>query len=61
VGNLGVGLTLAFIYSWTVTLSIIAFIPLMIALGVLQTMAMTGFQGKDKKILEEAGKVDKIK
>jgi len=57
VGNLGVGLTLAFIYSWTVTLSIIAFMPLMIALGVLQTIAMTGFQGKDKKILEEAGKI----
>jgi hypothetical protein len=29
----------------------------MIALGYLQTIAMAGFQGKDKKILEEAGKV----
>ncbi len=57
IGNLGVGLVLAFVYSWSITLLILSFIPLMIIGGVLQTKMLTGFSKKDKDILEDAGKV----
>lgn len=59
IGNFGIGLILAFVYGWAITLVIIAFVPLMIVSGVLQTKLITGFAGKDKEILEEAGKVKK--
>ncbi|CAF0897005.1 unnamed protein product [Brachionus calyciflorus] len=57
IGNFGIGLILAFVYGWAVTLVIIAFVPLMIVSGVLQTRLITGFAGKDKEIIEEAGKI----
>jgi hypothetical protein len=57
LANLGVGIILSFAYSWSVTLVILAFIPLMIIGGILQTKMLTGFSKKDKEILEEAGKV----
>jgi ABC-type multidrug transport system fused ATPase/permease subunit len=57
LGNLGVGLVLAFVFGWAITLVIIAFIPFLVVGGILQTKMMVGFAGKDKKILEEAGKV----
>lgn len=50
-------MVLAFVYGWAITLTILAFIPLMVIAGGIQTKALTGFQGKDKKILEEAGQV----
>lgn len=61
IGNLGVGLILAFVFGWAITLLIIAFMPFMIISGILQTKMLTGFSGKDKKILEEAGKVFNLK
>lgn len=60
ISNLGVGIVLAFYYSWVITLVIIAFMPFMVISGILQTKLLTGFAGKDKKVLEEAGKVKKI-
>nr|UOU03320.1 ATP-binding cassette subfamily B1-2 [Brachionus rubens] len=57
IGNFGIGLILAFVYGWVITLVIIAFVPFMIISGVLQTKLITGFAGKDKEILEEAGKI----
>ena len=56
VANLGVGLVIAFIYGWAITLLILAFIPFMIASGVFQTKVLSGFSGKDKEAIEEAGK-----
>jgi ABC-type multidrug transport system fused ATPase/permease subunit len=57
IGNLGVGLVISFVYGWAITLCILAFVPFMIIGGALQTKMLTGFSGKDKKILEEAGKI----
>ena len=57
IGNFGVGLILAFIYGWAVTLVILAFVPFMVISGVLQTKMLTGFSSKDKEVLEEAGQV----
>ena len=57
VGNLGLGLIIAFIYGWALTLVILGFMPLLIVAGWFQTKRLTGFSQKDKEILEEAGKV----
>jgi membrane protein implicated in regulation of membrane protease activity len=57
IGNFGVGLILAFIYGWAITLVILAFVPFMVISGVLQTKLLTGFSSKDKEVLEEAGQV----
>jgi ABC-type bacteriocin/lantibiotic exporter with double-glycine peptidase domain len=46
ISNLGVGLVLAFIYGWSLTLLMLAFIPFMIIAGFLQTYMMTGFANK---------------
>ncbi|CAF0852957.1 unnamed protein product [Adineta ricciae] len=55
--NLGVGIILAFVYGWSLTLIMLAFVPFMIIAGFLQTYLMTGFANKDKKALETAGKI----
>jgi ABC-type bacteriocin/lantibiotic exporter with double-glycine peptidase domain len=54
---LGVGLALSFAYAWTITLLILAFLPLIILSGAVQVKLMTGFSGKDKDIIEETGKL----
>jgi len=46
ISNLGVGIILAFIYGWSLTLLMLAFIPFMIIAGYLQTNMMTGFANK---------------
>lgn len=55
--NIGVGLILAFVLSWRLTLVMCAFLPLIIVTGVLETRILTGVAAKDKKELEKAGKV----
>ncbi|UJR28455.1 hypothetical protein I4U23_009695 [Adineta vaga] len=57
ISNLGVGMILAFIYGWSLTLIMLAFVPFMIIAGFLQTYLMTGFANNDKKALENAGKI----
>ena len=57
VANLGVGIVLAFIYAWAITLLILAFIPFIIISGALQMKMLSGFSGKEKNALEEAGKL----
>uniref|UniRef100_K1Q4F4 ABC-type xenobiotic transporter n=1 Tax=Magallana gigas TaxID=29159 RepID=K1Q4F4_MAGGI len=51
-------LIVAFIYSWNLTLVILAFMPLMIGVGVVQSRLVAGFAKGDKKAMEEAGKVN---
>ncbi len=57
ISNLGIGIILSFAYSWSITLVILVFIPLLVAGGVLHSKMLTGFSKKDKEFLEEAGKV----
>ncbi|CAF0877178.1 unnamed protein product [Didymodactylos carnosus] len=57
IANLGVGIILAFIYGWALTLVVLAFVPFMIIAGFLQTYLLTGFATKSKKVLEDAGKI----
>jgi len=57
MGNFGIGLILSFVYGWAITLVILAFVPLIVISGVFQTKMLTGFSGKDKDSIEQAGKV----
>ena len=43
ISNLGVGIILALIYGWSLTLLILAFVPFMIVAGFLEIYLMTGF------------------
>ena len=52
ISNLGVGLILAFIYGWSLTLIALAFIPFVIIGGFLQTFLLTGFASRVKIFLE---------
>ena len=55
---LAVGIILSFVFAWQLTLLILAFVPFFVAGGFLQSYLMTGFADKDKKSLENAGKVE---
>ena len=57
MSNLGIGIIVAFVTSWTITLLIIAFVPIMALSSALQTQLVSGYILKEKEILEEAGKV----
>ena len=57
LANFGIGLILSFVFGWAIALVILAFVPLIVISGVLQTKMLTGFSSKDKKVLEEAGKI----
>jgi ABC-type bacteriocin/lantibiotic exporter with double-glycine peptidase domain len=46
VANLGVGMILAFIYGWSLTLVVLAFIPFIVVGGFLQTFLLTGFANR---------------
>ncbi|CAF1523136.1 unnamed protein product, partial [Didymodactylos carnosus] len=55
--SLGVGIILGFVYGWALTLMLLGFIPLIVIGGFLQSKLVSGFASKDKKALENAGKV----
>ncbi|CAD5117028.1 DgyrCDS5857 [Dimorphilus gyrociliatus] len=57
LSSLGTGLVIAFIYSWKLTLGILAFIPFIIMAGALQMKMMGGQAGTNQKSLEDAGKI----
>ncbi len=54
---IGTGVIIGFVYSWKMTLFILAFAPLMIASGLIATKMMTGGQGSDREGMENAGQV----
>jgi hypothetical protein len=54
---LGTGIIVSFVFSWQLTLLVLAFVPFMVAGGFLQSRLMTGFASKDKETFEGAGKV----
>ena len=55
--SLLLSLAIAFAYSWSLTLIIIGFVPIVMFAGALQVRAVTGFTKRNKKDLEEAGKI----
>jgi len=55
--TVGAGILIGFIFSWQLTLLIIAFLPLIIFGAVLQVRLVTRFEKKDEESLENAGKV----
>ena len=57
LSNLGVGILIAFISSWTITLVILVFVPIMVLLSALQTKLISGYITNEKEILEDSGKV----
>ena len=50
-------LVLAFIYSWQLTLLTLAFVPLMMFAGAVQTKLNTSFAVDEQKKLTESGSV----
>ena len=57
VMSMGAAVIISFIYSWQLTLLVLAFIPVMIAGGYLETQMIVGFAKGDKKAMEGAGQV----
>ncbi|CAF1202464.1 unnamed protein product [Didymodactylos carnosus] len=55
--SLGVGIILGFVYGWALTLMLLGFIPLIGIGEFLQSKLVSEFASKDKKALENAGKV----
>lgn len=57
VVTLGGGVIISFVFSWQLTLLILAFIPFIVASGFLQNQLITGSAAKNKEAEEDAGKV----
>ncbi|CAF1395525.1 unnamed protein product [Adineta steineri] len=55
--SMGIGLIVGFIYSWQLTLLVIAFFPLIIFGGISQIHLTTRFASKDKQMLEDTAQV----
>ena len=54
---LGAGVIISFVFSWQLTLLILAFIPFMVAGGFLQNQLITGSAVQNKEAEEDAGTV----
>lgn len=60
VSNIGVGLVIAFVIDWRLSLVMLAFIPLISITGLVEARVLRGSVASDKKDLEKAGKVGKL-
>ncbi|CAF5043757.1 unnamed protein product, partial [Rotaria sp. Silwood1] len=54
---LGVGIILAFVFSWQFTLLILGFVPLLVVGVLFRSYLITGFASKDKRLFEDVGQV----
>jgi len=50
-------LVIAFVYSWLMTLVILAVVPVLVVASLLQHKALIGHANRNKKALENSGKV----
>ncbi|XP_048246672.1 ATP-dependent translocase ABCB1-like isoform X4 [Haliotis rufescens] len=57
LANMGSAIVIAFIFSWKLTLVILAFVPFIMASGFIEMKVLAGVAGKNKEALEDAGKV----
>jgi ABC-type bacteriocin/lantibiotic exporter with double-glycine peptidase domain len=57
VVSVGIGIIIGFVFSWQLTLLVMAFLPILIGGGYFQIRLTAMFERKDKKVLEDAGKV----
>ena len=55
--SIGGGLVIGFIYSWQLTLVVLAFAPFMLISGFIEMRAFAGAQGEKNKKMEDASKV----
>lgn len=56
VSNLGTSVIIGFIYSWELTLLVLAVVPIMVVAGAAGVQMISGHAAEDKKELEKAGK-----
>ncbi|CAF3678455.1 unnamed protein product [Rotaria sp. Silwood1] len=57
IATLSTGIIITFVFSWQLALLVLAFVPFMVAGSFLKNYLMKGFASKDKKSIENAGKV----
>ncbi|XP_069816579.1 ATP-binding cassette sub-family B member 5 isoform X2 [Dendropsophus ebraccatus] len=55
--TMGLSIIIGFFYGWELALLILAMTPVLVVTGLLETRALIGFANRDKKDLQEAGKI----
>ncbi|KAM5157179.1 ATP-binding cassette sub-family B member 5-like [Mantella aurantiaca] len=56
-GSMGLSIIISFIFGWEMSLLILGMTPILVVSGLLETRALTGFANRDKKELQNAGKI----
>ena len=54
---LGTGVIIGFVYSWKLTLLVLAFMPMIAVAGLIEMKILQGTANSGKSALEQAGKV----
>ena len=57
LANIGVGIIIAFVYSWPLTLAILAFAPFIGIAGYIEMKVFRGGSTMNKELFEASGKV----
>jgi ABC-type multidrug transport system fused ATPase/permease subunit len=57
LASLGTDIIISFVFSWQLTLLVLAFVLFIVMEGFLKSRLMTGFASEDKETFEDAGKV----
>ena len=57
LANMGTAVVIAFIYSWVLTLAILAFVPFLAIAGFIEMRVFRGGGTKKAELYEESGKV----